>query len=151
MPVQQRLIESLLTQLPATQITGASTVTAGHALRCRRSRESATVEPGQERNAGQVTSEVSDAGLDEAYLVAADADAPEPQAGEAVAVDLVAEGLRASGEAQRDHPRGSTQRIKDGAVSEQVAAELGVSRSTPYRELRKYREDMSAKPVIRES
>lgn len=27
MPVQQRLIESLLTRLPATQITGASTVT----------------------------------------------------------------------------------------------------------------------------
>ncbi|MFJ1551683.1 hypothetical protein [Streptomyces sp. NPDC088246] len=100
---------------------------------------------------GQVTSKVSDAGLDEAYLVAADADAAEPQAGEAVAVDLVAGGLRASGEAQRDHPRGSAQRIKDGAVPEQVAAELGVSRSTLYREPRKYREDMSAKPVIRES
>ena len=35
---------------------------------------------------------------------------------------------------------GAAQRIKDGAFPEQVAAELGVSRSTLYRELRKHRE-----------
>jgi DNA invertase Pin-like site-specific DNA recombinase len=35
---------------------------------------------------------------------------------------------------------GAAQRIKDGAIPEQVAAELGVSRSTLYRELRKHRE-----------
>ncbi|MFF1650619.1 hypothetical protein [Streptomyces sp. NPDC058240] len=45
---------------------------------------------------------------------------------------------------------GAAQRIKDGAIPERVAAELSVSRSTPYRQLRKHREDMSAKPVIRE-
>ncbi|MFF2133368.1 helix-turn-helix domain-containing protein [Streptomyces olivochromogenes] len=46
------------------------------------------------------------------------------------------------------HTRGSTragavQRIKDGAIPEQVAAELGVSRSTLYRDLRKHRESTS--------
>jgi DNA invertase Pin-like site-specific DNA recombinase len=35
---------------------------------------------------------------------------------------------------------GAAQRIKDGALPGQVAAELGVSRSTLYRELRKHRE-----------
>ncbi|MFE9065856.1 helix-turn-helix domain-containing protein [Streptomyces violaceusniger] len=49
-----------------------------------------------------------------------------------------------------DKRTGAAQRIKDGAIPEQVAAELGVSRSTLYREMRKHREDMSAKPVIRE-
>lgn len=34
---------------------------------------------------------------------------------------------------------GAAQRIKDGAVPEQVAADLGISRSTLYRELRKHR------------
>lgn len=34
----------------------------------------------------------------------------------------------------------AAQRIKDGAVPEEVAADLGVSRSTLYRELRKHRE-----------
>nr|WP_218835896.1 helix-turn-helix domain-containing protein [Streptomyces sp. TLI_235] len=34
----------------------------------------------------------------------------------------------------------AAQRIKDGAIPEQVAAELGVSRSTLHRELRKHRE-----------
>ncbi|WP_217576394.1 helix-turn-helix domain-containing protein [Streptomyces sp. GbtcB7] len=38
---------------------------------------------------------------------------------------------------------GAAQRIKDGAIPEQVAAELGVSRSTLYRELRKHRESIS--------
>jgi DNA invertase Pin-like site-specific DNA recombinase len=38
---------------------------------------------------------------------------------------------------------GAAQRIKDGAIPEQVAAELGVSRSTLYRELRKHRESTS--------
>ncbi|MGW6603889.1 recombinase family protein [Streptomyces sp. NPDC055036] len=45
---------------------------------------------------------------------------------------------------------GAAQRIKDGAIPEQVAAELGVSRSTLYRELRKYREDATAEPVGQE-
>lgn len=44
----------------------------------------------------------------------------------------------------------AAQRIKDGAIPERVAAELSVSRSTPYRKLRRHREDMSAIPVIRE-
>ncbi len=35
---------------------------------------------------------------------------------------------------------GAAQRIKGGAIPEQVAAELGISRSTLYRELRKHRE-----------
>lgn len=35
---------------------------------------------------------------------------------------------------------GAAQRIKDGTVPGQVAAELGISRSTLYRELRKHRE-----------
>ncbi|MFF9573415.1 recombinase family protein [Streptomyces sp. NPDC014685] len=40
---------------------------------------------------------------------------------------------------------GAAQRIKDGAIPEQVAAELGVSRSfTLYRELRKHRESVTA-------
>lgn len=34
----------------------------------------------------------------------------------------------------------AAQRIKDGAIPEEVAADLGVSRSTLYRELRKHRE-----------
>ena len=35
---------------------------------------------------------------------------------------------------------GAAQRINDGGVPGQVAAELGISRSTLYRELRKHRE-----------
>lgn len=35
---------------------------------------------------------------------------------------------------------GAAQRIKEGAIPEKVATELGVSRSTLYRELRKHRE-----------
>ncbi|MFJ1562532.1 helix-turn-helix domain-containing protein [Streptomyces mirabilis] len=38
---------------------------------------------------------------------------------------------------------GAAQRIKDGAIPEQVAAELGVSRSRLYRELPKHRESTS--------
>ncbi|QDN54418.1 MULTISPECIES: helix-turn-helix domain-containing protein [unclassified Streptomyces] len=38
---------------------------------------------------------------------------------------------------------GAAQRIKDGAIPEQVAAELGVSRSRLYRGLRKHRESTS--------
>ncbi|MFD8003859.1 helix-turn-helix domain-containing protein [Streptomyces mirabilis] len=38
---------------------------------------------------------------------------------------------------------GAAQRIKDGAIPEQVAAEFGVSRSTVYRELRRHRESTS--------
>lgn len=45
---------------------------------------------------------------------------------------------------------GATQRIKDGAIPEQVAAELGVSRSTLYRELRKHRESTSLEQVRQE-
>lgn len=41
---------------------------------------------------------------------------------------------------------GATQRIKDGAIPEQVATDFGISRSTLYRELRKHREG-AAKPV----
>lgn len=44
---------------------------------------------------------------------------------------------------------GAAKRIKDGAIPEQVAAELGVSRSTLYRELRKHR--AAAEPAIQES
>lgn len=62
--------------------------------------------------------------------------------------------MRAVGVAEEyiyvDKRTGAAQWIKDGAIPEQVAAELGVSRSTLYREMRKHREDMSAKPVIRE-
>ncbi|MFD7057727.1 helix-turn-helix domain-containing protein [Streptomyces mirabilis] len=45
---------------------------------------------------------------------------------------------------------GAAQRIKDGAIPEQVAAELGVSRSTLCRELRKHREGAAAEPVGQE-
>ncbi len=45
---------------------------------------------------------------------------------------------------------GVAQRIGDGAIPEQVAADLGVSRSTLYRELRKYREGAVAERVVRE-
>jgi transcriptional regulator of acetoin/glycerol metabolism len=45
---------------------------------------------------------------------------------------------------------GAAQRIKDGAIPEQVAAELGVSRSTLYRELRKHREGATAEPFGQE-
>jgi transcriptional regulator of acetoin/glycerol metabolism len=41
---------------------------------------------------------------------------------------------------------GAAQRIKDGASPEQVAAELGVSRSTLYRELRKHRDSTVIEP-----
>ncbi|WP_459739920.1 helix-turn-helix domain-containing protein [Streptomyces sp. E-15] len=41
---------------------------------------------------------------------------------------------------------GAAQRIKSGAIPEQVAAELGVSRSTLYRELRKHREPPNPSP-----
>lgn len=45
---------------------------------------------------------------------------------------------------------GAAQRIKDGAIPEQVAAELGVSRSTLYQELRKHREGAAVEPVGQE-
>jgi len=45
---------------------------------------------------------------------------------------------------------GAAQRIGDGAIPEQVAADLGVSRSTLYRELRKHREGAIAERVARE-
>ena len=45
---------------------------------------------------------------------------------------------------------GAAQRIGDGAIPEQVAADLGVSRSTLYRELRKQREGGVAERVVRE-
>ncbi|MCX4574257.1 recombinase family protein [Streptomyces sp. NBC_01571] len=45
---------------------------------------------------------------------------------------------------------GAAQRIKDGAIPEQVAAELAVSRSTLYRELRKHRESATAEQVAQE-
>ena len=45
---------------------------------------------------------------------------------------------------------GAAQRIGDGAIPEQVAADLGVSRSTLYRELRKHREGAIAERVGRE-
>ncbi|ARE79434.1 hypothetical protein B6R96_36005 (plasmid) [Streptomyces sp. Sge12] len=45
---------------------------------------------------------------------------------------------------------GAAQRIKDGAIPEQVAAELGVSRSTLYRELRKHREGAIVEQAGRE-
>ncbi|MFB7259293.1 helix-turn-helix domain-containing protein [Streptomyces nojiriensis] len=45
---------------------------------------------------------------------------------------------------------GAAQRIKDGAIPQQVAAELGVSRSTLYRELRKHREGSASEPVGQE-
>jgi DNA invertase Pin-like site-specific DNA recombinase len=46
---------------------------------------------------------------------------------------------------------GAAHRIGDGAIPEQVAADLGVSRPTLYRELRKYREDAVAERVVREA
>lgn len=45
---------------------------------------------------------------------------------------------------------GAARRIKEGAIPEKVAAELGVSRSTLYRELRKHREAGAAEPVVHE-
>ena len=45
---------------------------------------------------------------------------------------------------------GAAQRFGDGAIPEQVAADLGVSRSTLYRELRKHREGPGAERVVRE-
>lgn len=45
---------------------------------------------------------------------------------------------------------GAAQQIKDGAIPEQVAAELSVSRSTLYRELRKHREGATAELVGQE-
>jgi len=45
---------------------------------------------------------------------------------------------------------GAAQRIGDGAIPGQVAGGLGVSRSTPYRELRKHREGAVAERVVRE-
>jgi transcriptional regulator of acetoin/glycerol metabolism len=45
---------------------------------------------------------------------------------------------------------GAAQRIGDGAIAEQVAADLGVSRSTLYRELRKHREGAFAEQIVRE-
>ncbi|MFD5883619.1 helix-turn-helix domain-containing protein [Streptomyces yangpuensis] len=45
---------------------------------------------------------------------------------------------------------GAAQRIKDGAIPEQVAAELSVSRSTLYRELREHREGAIIEQVGRE-
>ncbi|MCX5048844.1 MULTISPECIES: helix-turn-helix domain-containing protein [unclassified Streptomyces] len=53
---------------------------------------------------------------------------------------------RTPGEAERHQNRAeAAQRIEDGAIPEQVAAELCVSRSTLYRELRKHRERTSHK------
>jgi len=46
---------------------------------------------------------------------------------------------------------GAAQRIGDGAIPEQVAADLGVSRSTLYRELRKHREGAVAERVGRKA
>ena len=46
--------------------------------------------------------------------------------------------------------RAGAQRIGDGAIPEQVAADLGVSRSTLYRELRKHREGAVAERDVRE-
>ena len=45
---------------------------------------------------------------------------------------------------------GAAQRIGDGAIPGQVAADLGISRSTLYRELRKHREGAIAERVVRE-
>ncbi|WP_078969916.1 helix-turn-helix domain-containing protein [Streptomyces natalensis] len=45
---------------------------------------------------------------------------------------------------------GAAQRIKDGAIPEQVAAELGISRSTLYREFRKHRESVAVLRVTPE-
>ncbi|MGW3267928.1 helix-turn-helix domain-containing protein [Streptomyces sp. NPDC001056] len=45
---------------------------------------------------------------------------------------------------------GAAQRIKDGAIPERVAAELGISRSTLYRELRKHRESVAVLRVTPE-
>ena len=45
---------------------------------------------------------------------------------------------------------GAAQRIGDGAIPEQAAADLGISRSTLYRELRKHREGAVAERVVRE-
>jgi DNA invertase Pin-like site-specific DNA recombinase len=45
---------------------------------------------------------------------------------------------------------GAAQRIGDGVTPDQVAADLGVSRSTLYRELRKHREGAIAQRVVRE-
>jgi transposase-like protein len=39
--------------------------------------------------------------------------------------------------------------LAPGAIPEQVAADLGVSRSTLYRELRKHREGATAERVVR--
>ena len=44
---------------------------------------------------------------------------------------------------------GAAQRIGDGVTPDQVAADLGVSRSTLYRELRKHREGAIAQRVVR--
>jgi DNA invertase Pin-like site-specific DNA recombinase len=46
---------------------------------------------------------------------------------------------------------GAAQRIGDGAIPEQVAADLGISRSTLYRELHQHREGAVAERVVRES
>jgi DNA invertase Pin-like site-specific DNA recombinase len=45
---------------------------------------------------------------------------------------------------------GAAQRIKNGAIPEQVAAELSISRSTLYRELRKHRESAAIQQVTSE-
>jgi DNA invertase Pin-like site-specific DNA recombinase len=45
---------------------------------------------------------------------------------------------------------GAAQQIGDGAIPGQVAADLGISRSTLYRELRKHREGAAAERAVRE-
>ncbi|MFF4875401.1 MULTISPECIES: helix-turn-helix domain-containing protein [unclassified Micromonospora] len=51
---------------------------------------------------------------------------------------------------RRHAPAGAAQRIKDGAIPEQVAADLGISRSTLYRELRKHREGSATETIVEE-
>jgi AraC-like DNA-binding protein len=46
---------------------------------------------------------------------------------------------------------GAAQRIKDGAIPEQIAAELGISRSTLHRELRKHRDTAAVSALLRET
>jgi DNA invertase Pin-like site-specific DNA recombinase len=45
---------------------------------------------------------------------------------------------------------GAAQRIGDDAIPEQVAADLGISRSTLYQELRKHREGTVAERAVRQ-
>jgi transcriptional regulator of acetoin/glycerol metabolism len=69
-----------------------------------------------------------------------------PKASAALRIELdLARQERRPGRRRATTRAGAAQRIKDGAIPEQVAAELGVSRSsTLYRELRKHRESVTA-------